>query len=289
MTVRRLFSRRRGVLGLVAAAVVVVGAVMAAAQGASAAPRFGWVRLAHLSPDTPPVDVYLYSFGNPKAMVTLRHVAYGEVSPYERVAAGEYTVAMRNAGARATSKPVVSATVDVMAGGAYTVAGLGPASALRLQVLHDRLTTPKGKALVRVIQASLRQPRVTVQLGGRVLARALRFGSFTGYRAVRPGLVTVRAGDRAVHATAAEHLSASGVYTIVILDARGRLAIDCLMEAAGSRVMPAGAAPMGLGGTAARPGWPLLPWAITGAAGLAAAAGGYARIRRPRRPPAHAR
>jgi hypothetical protein len=285
MTVMRLSSRRRGVLGLVATAVVVVGAVLAAAQGASASPRFGWVRLAHLSPNTPPVDVYLYSFGNPKAMITLRHVAYGEVSPYERVAAGEYTVAVRNAGARASSKPVVSATVDVMAGGAYTVAGLGPKSGLRLQVLHDRLTTPKGKALVRVIQASLRQPQVTVQLGGRVLARALRFGSFTGYRAVRPGPVRVRAD----HATAAEHLSASGVYTIVILDAHGRLAIECLMEAAGSRIIPAGAAPMGLGGTAARPGWPLLPWAITGAAGLAAAAGGYARIRRPRRPPAHAR
>jgi hypothetical protein len=289
MTVMRWFPRRRGLPGLVAAAVVVAGAVMVAAPGASASPRFGWVRLAHLSPNTPPVDVYLYSFGNPKAMVVLRHVAYGQVSPYERVAAGEYTVAMRSAGARAGSKPVVSATVDVMAGGAYTVAGLGPASGLRLQVLHDRLTTPKGKALVRVIQASLRPPRVTVRLGGLLLARDLPFGSFTGYHAIRPGPVRVRAVGRSDHATAAEHLSASGVYTIVILAAHGRLMIDCLMEAAGSRVMPVGAPPMGLGGTAARPGWPLLPGAITGAAGLAAAAGGYARIRRRRRPAAHAR
>jgi hypothetical protein len=235
------------------------------------------------------VDVYLYSFGNPTAMVVLHHVAYGEVSPYDRVPAGEYTVAMRGAGAPASSTPVISATVDVMPGGAYTVAGLGPASGLRLVVLHDRLATPKGKALVRVIQASLRQPHVTVRLGGKVLARALAVGSFTGYHAVRPGPVRVRAAGRSQHAAATEHLAASGVYTIVILDSSGHLVIDCLMEAAGSRVVPVGAAPMGLGGTAARPGGPLLPWLITGAAGLLAAAGGYARIRRPRGPAAHAR
>jgi hypothetical protein len=284
MTVPRV----RELLRLVAAAVVVASAVTWAA-GVSASAGHGWVRLAHLSPNVPPVDVYLYSFGNPTAMIVLRHVAYGDVSSYERMAAGEYTVAMRPAGALASSKPVLSATVDVMPGGAYTVAGLGPAAGLRLQVLHDRLTTPKGKALVRVIQASLHQPRVTVRLGGTVLARALAFGSFTGYHAIQPGTVTVAAAGRTEHTTAAEHLVASGVYTIVILDAAGHLAIDCLQEAAASRVVPVGAAPMGLGGTAARPGWPLLPWLVTGAAGLLAAAGGYTWLRRPRHPAAHAR
>jgi hypothetical protein len=64
------------------------------------------------------------------------------------VAAGEYTVAMRAAGASASSKPVLSASLDVAAGGACTVAGLGPESGLRLQVLKDQLSPPSGQALV---------------------------------------------------------------------------------------------------------------------------------------------
>src|SRR5690348_153892 len=37
----------------------------AAAVARARAKGSGWLRLAHLSPNTPPVDVYLYSFGNP--------------------------------------------------------------------------------------------------------------------------------------------------------------------------------------------------------------------------------
>src|SRR3984957_863629 len=118
---------------------------LAAAAPASAADSVGWLRLAHLSPNTPAVDVYLYSFGKPSAQIVLHHVAYGTVSPFEQVPAGDYTVAMRAAGAKPSSKPVLSTAVDVAAGHAYTVAGLGPESGLRLQVLDDQLTTPTGR------------------------------------------------------------------------------------------------------------------------------------------------
>ena len=97
-----------------------------AASAASASTGTGYLRLAHLSPNTPAVDVYLYSFGDPSAMVVLHHVAYGDVSPYEAVASGEYTVAMRAMGAAPSSKPVLSTTIDVVSGHAYTVAGMGP-------------------------------------------------------------------------------------------------------------------------------------------------------------------
>ena len=67
------------------------------------------------------------------------------------------------------------------------------ALALRLQVLRDRLTTPKGKILIRVIQASLRQHLVTVTAGKEVLARNLAFGQLTNYRVASPGTRTFRA------------------------------------------------------------------------------------------------
>ena len=78
---------------------VVMSAGLLSAVPAWAAPGAGWGRLAHLSPNTPPVDVYLYSFGDPSARLVLRHVSYGTVSPYREVPAGDYTVSMRAAGA----------------------------------------------------------------------------------------------------------------------------------------------------------------------------------------------
>ncbi len=97
---RALAPALMSVLGLGALA---SGVALASVPAASAATAHhhgntGWIRLAHLSPNTPPVDVYLYSFGNSHAMIVLHHVAYGTVSPYEKVAAGEYTVAMRGVG-----------------------------------------------------------------------------------------------------------------------------------------------------------------------------------------------
>ena len=148
----------RRIAMLLAASALLLGIPAAAtASAASATSGTGWIRLAHLSPNTPPVDVYLYSFGNSNAQIVLHHVAYGTVSPYEEVTAGDYSVAMRASGASPSSQPVLSTSVTVKAGHAYTVAGMGPESGLRLQVMDDQLTTPAGKSLVRVIQASLKE------------------------------------------------------------------------------------------------------------------------------------
>jgi Domain of unknown function (DUF4397) len=279
---------RSRIARLAAAGCLAVGLAGLAAPAVSAATSVpvsrgeGWLRLAHLSPNTPAVDVYLYAFDNPSAKIVLRHVAYGTVSPYEEVPGGEYTVAMRAAGASAKSKPVLSTTVDISAGDAYTVAGMGPFKGLRLQILHDALTTPRGKALVRVIQASLQQHTVTVRAGGQVLARHLRFGDFTGYRVVAPGTWRVSAAGASESASSVVSLAAGTVHTLVILDDPGRLTITDLTDAAGSKVLPAGAPQTGLGGTAPRPGAPLLPWVAVAAAGLAVTAGSAVRIRRNR-------
>src|ERR1700733_8212647 len=169
------FARRIILLAALPLLLLAIPAVSAAT--ASAATATGWIRLAHLSPNTPAVDVYLYSFGDSKAQQVIQHVTYGTVSPFEALPAGDYTVAMRAAGAPATSKPVLSTAVDILAGHAYTVAGMGPASGLRLQVIPDKLTTPAGKVLVRVIQASLQEDSVTVTAGSHHLATNLKFAS----------------------------------------------------------------------------------------------------------------
>jgi Domain of unknown function (DUF4397) len=290
---RRPFGHLAFLAGLVTLASGLLMAAAPAVSAGTAAPaagRDGWIRLTHLSPNTPPVDVYLYSFGGPKAKTVLKHVAYGDVSPYMKVASGGYSVAMRAAGAKPGSPPVLSTTVNVAAGGAYTVAGLGPAKALRLQVLRDRLTTPKGESLVRVIQASLRDHKVTVTAGSQVLARQLGFGSVTSYRTAHPGTWTVHVAGAAGMATAPVTLAAGTIHTLVVLDGSGgSLMIDNLQDAAGSAIMPHGGVATGLGGTAPRPAPSPAPWAATAAAGLVCSAAAACWLRRARHQARHAR
>jgi Domain of unknown function (DUF4397) len=290
----RRFRRLAALAGLLTLAAGLLAAVAPAASAAAVAAHAkkteGWIQLTHLSPNTPPVDVYLYSFGDAKAMIVLKHVAYGTVSPFEKVASGEYTVAMRGAGAKPGSPPVLSTTVTITPGGAYTVAGLGPAKALRLQVLHDRLTTPKGESLVRVIQASLRDHRVTVTAGPQVLARQLAFGNVTTYTAARPGTWTVHVSGAAGTATQSVTLAAGTIHTLVVLDgAGGSLMIDNLVDAAGSGVAPQGGAATGLGGTAPVPAPSPAPWAAAIVAGLLGTAAAAYWLRRVRHQARHAR
>jgi Domain of unknown function (DUF4397) len=276
--------RPLAVLGLSLGLLGYAAPAASAAPAISASKSIGWLRLAHLSPNTPPVDVYLYSFGNAHAMIVLKHVAYGTVSGYQSVKSGDYTVAMRSAGAAASSKPVLSTSVDVTAGDAYTVAGMGPLSGLRLQVMRDRLTTPPGKALVRVIQASLQQHQVTVTAGKQVLAAKESFAKVSSYQVVSPGAWNVRAAGASESAASRVTLAAGSIHTFVVLDHPGHLWITSLEDAAGSKVFPEGGAATGFGGTAARPGASPAPWLVTLALGLLLALAGASRLRRqPRR------
>lgn len=228
----------------------------------------GYLRLADLSPDSRAVDVYLYSFGRAGAAVVFRHVSYGTISRYRTMISGDYTVAMRQAGSAATTKPVLSATLNVTAGDAYTVAGLGPQVGPRLRVITDRLSCPPGRALIRVIQASLRQPHVSVTLGRRALARDQAVSSVTPYRVVRPGSYTVRAAGASQRAASRVTLAAGSIDSVLVFDRPGHLAVSALKDAAGSSVVPRGAAATGFGGTAPKPSGPALPWLVLAAVGL---------------------
>ena len=271
------------ILRLLGACALLTGWLAAAAPAALASPAThqatGYLRLAHLSPNTPPVDVYLYSVGNPHAMVVVHHVAYGTVSTYQTVPVGDYTVAMRGAGKPSGSPPVLSTTVKIQAGHAYTVAGVGPASGLRLAVLHDTLTTPKGRSLVRVIQASLTEKKVTVKAASKTLASNLAFGSVTSYVSVAPGTPDIKASGGTTSASKSVSLAADTTHTIVVLDDPGHLAIDPLTDAAGSNLMPAGGAATGFGGMAPRPGSSPLPWVAATAFGVLVVASAATRLR----------
>jgi Domain of unknown function (DUF4397) len=272
----------RRITRLLAVSALSLGLLAAAAPAAMASPAkasVGWLRLAHLSPNAPAVDVYLYSLGKTDAIIVLHHVAYGTVSGYETVPAGEYTVAMRLAGKPANSTPVLTTSVSVSAGHAYTVAGMGPAAGLRLQVMDDTLKTPKGKSLVRVIQASLKDHKVTVTAGGQTLVKDLAFGKLTPYTTVAPGSFDVHVVGGTMSASKSFTLAADTTHTLVVLDDPGHLGLIDLTDAAGSKLMPKGAAATGFGGMAPRPASSSLPWVAAMAFGALVAAGGTLRLR----------
>jgi hypothetical protein len=283
----------RRAAALLVVAVALVAAPAASAVASTAGPRTtntatGWIRLAHLSPNTPAVDVYLYSFGHPNAKIVLHHVGYGDISPYLAVPGGEYSVAMRAAGGSPTSQPVLTASAWVASGSAYTALAVGPRTDLRVRVFRDDLSTPTDRALVRVVQASMKHPQVTVSWGGTVIASKLPFASVTSYRAVAPGTRTVAVSSGPGDAKSAVALTAGSIHTLVVLDGAKGLEVMSLEDADGSSQLPAGGAQTGFGGTAPRgPGSPW-PWVAVIAVGSALAVTGRLGLRRRRARPRHA-
>jgi hypothetical protein len=272
----------RRITMLLAASALLLGIPAAAtASAASATTGTGWIRLAHLSPNTPPVDVYLYSFGNSNAQIVLHHVAYGTVSPYEAVTVGDYSVAMRASGASPSSQPVLSTSVTVKADHAYTVAGMGPESGLRLQVLDDQLTTPSGKSVVRVIQASLKQQTVKFTCGGQAIVPKATFASVSSYTTIPAKTWTMQAIGSGATATGRFAMAPGTVHTMVVLDGTNGLEIVNLVDAAGAGKPPVGGVTTGFGGTAGHgPGSPV-PWLVLiGAGALITLTGGFTLRRR---------
>jgi Domain of unknown function (DUF4397) len=269
-------------LGSAAAASAASAGHASQAGPAAHAAHNGWLRLAHLSPNTPAVDVYLYSFGNSKAEVVLHHVTYGTVSPYLPAPAGTYTVEMRAAGAAPSSPPVISTAVKVKAGDAYTVAGMGPQAGLRLVVLDDKLSAPSGRSMVRVIQASMRERKVTVRAKSDVLGHDLGFATATAFQAISRGDYTVSAKGGTESASDKVKLASGSIHTLVILDSASHLKIVDLTDAVGSKTIPTAAPATGFGGTAAIPGPSIVPWAVLMSIGLLVAAAGLITFRRSR-------
>jgi len=237
---------------------VAVGASLAFATPASAQAPVGYVRLAHLSPDTPDVDVYLSKQGDVTfTPQVFKGVGYGVVSQYLPIPTGTYVVAMRLKGADPSTPPVISITVTVQADAAYTVAGVGKHVDLGLKVFDDDLSAPAGhEAKVRVIQASIAAPVLDVSTAnGATIADGVAFATTTAYNTVPPGVWTIKVTPTGSTAptTLTAALSAGAVYSLLVLDSPTGLKAQLRIDASGPGQPPSGAIEAGGGATAAAP------------------------------------
>jgi uncharacterized protein DUF4397 len=248
---------------------VTAGTVLVAPAGAGAAEN-GLLRLAHLSPDTPAVDVYVDPVSGPgdgTAVPTVPGVGYGTISDYQDVPEGVYTVSMRAAGADPATPPVLSTTVQVGADSARTVAGVGRFADLGLEVLEDDLTLPpSGQARVRVVSAAAGAPTLDASAGGTDLATDLAFAETGDYTSVPGDAGRLQVTVDGEPTELPLDLDPGSVYSLFVLDRpEGGLTVRTVRDAAGPGVVPTGGVETGAGGTAPAE---LEPGVVGGAVGL---------------------
>lgn len=235
-------------------AVLLAGWIISGATAQAAPGENGLLRLAHLSPDTPAVDVYVDSVADPEAGITLAGVDYGTVSDYQDVPPGTYTVSMRAAGADPATPPVLSTTVEVASDSARTVAGVGRFADLGLEIIEDSLDMPgSGQARMRVLAAASNAETLDVALAdGTSVATGLAFASTSGYVDVPAGSTTLQVSTGAEPPTGLPVvLDAGAVYSVLVLDEPdGGLTVRPVLDAASAGVVPVGGVETGAGGTA---------------------------------------
>jgi Domain of unknown function (DUF4397) len=256
-------------------------AALAPTAASAATADVGYVRLAHLSPDTPDVDVFLDSKSSKAKEQVFKGVGYGVVSPYLALPVGEYAVSMR-ASSDPTGPMAVTTDVTVTAGKAYTVAGVGRHADLGLKVFHDDLSSPaRGNAKVRIIQASIGDPQLTVSLtNGTKIASNVAFATTTSYHQVTSGNWTLVVAPTGAGTSVKLHvdLKSNHVYSLLILDGKTAITADLKLDAA-SGIAPNGSVPTGAGGSAPR----TMPTIAVSALALAGVAfGGIAIVSRRR-------
>lgn len=139
------------------------------------------LRVAHLSPDAPNVDVYL------DGEAVLEDVPYRDVSDYLEVASGSYDVMITAAGDMETV--VFDESLEVPSG-EFTVAAVGELAEenepFAVEVYEDDISDPGEDARIRLVHAAPDAPNVDVTADGDVLFEDVPFGA-AGAVEVPPG------------------------------------------------------------------------------------------------------
>jgi len=151
-------------------------------------PSMSMVRVAHLSPNAPNVDVYV------DTSAVLQDVPFGAVSDYLELESGTYSVEITAAGDPDTS--VFQGDVSVAADMAYTIAAIGELGDDSDQpfeplVLEDDNELPgSDTARLRAVHTSPDAPAVDITAGDTVLFDGVPYGG-SGYVEVPAGDYTV--------------------------------------------------------------------------------------------------
>lgn len=267
-----MISIRRPLFAALAVALIAMAVPSAPAAAAS---RDGWVRLAHLSPDTSAVNITLSSLSGDVTLFRLQNVGYGAVSKYMRLPQGTYALAMVPAGQNdPNATPVVSGSVQITAGTAETVAAIGKNDALATKVFTDDLDEVSGgDARVRIVQASVTHSSVDATAGSTTVATDAGFGDASKYATVPSGSTSIAITAGSDVETVSQTFAAGSAHTLFVIDdSKGDLTVSPALDSAAATETPVGSLAAGGGGLA--DGDSQLSMLLA----LAAALGGFAML-----------
>ncbi|TCK20889.1 DUF4397 domain-containing protein [Pseudonocardia endophytica] len=279
--------------GLGGLVLLVAAGALALAPVAGAQEPTGKVRLGHLSPKTPGVDITLSGPEGPTSVDQRvgSGVAYGAVTDYLNLVPGRYSIAMRPAGSAPDAAAPLSAGLQIAPGSAQTLLFFdnGSGGSVRGELVDDDLSAPgTSDGKVRLVQGAEGIPPVqALAVDGPRLATDLAYGTVTDYSTVAAKTWDVRLS--AGGATEAAQLPVGGgsVNTVVLTkDASGKLAARPLTDVAGLPVSgpqsgaaasgPSGAPANGAGPAAPAPAAPKAPARQIPVGGVPAGGGGTA-------------
>ena len=147
----------------------------------AAVAQAGNVRIAHLSPDAPKVDVLV------NGQIAFECVGFNEVTDYAQLPEGEYLVQVVPSGA---SEPIViETTLDIPEKGDFTAAAINPLDSITAALFEDDNQRFPGRTRVRFVHASPGTPAVDIAIAdaGAVLFPGVSYGESGGYIDVPAG------------------------------------------------------------------------------------------------------
>lgn len=187
-------------------------------------PAMSMLRVGHLSPDAPAVDIYLDN----APVAGLSGVPFKAVSGYLEVGASTHNIKVYVSGT--TANPVIDATLTLLPNTSYTVAATGLAGEGDLSplVLIDDRSGPDsmGSASVRFVHTSPDAPAVNIVVqDGPTLFSNVEFRSFAGYTDVASGSYDLEArlseGDALALSLPEVLLSESNSFTVFAVGLAG--------------------------------------------------------------------
>jgi hypothetical protein len=236
---------------LLTAVVLVLAFTGADPPAALAAPAPALLRVAYLSPDGGPADVYL-----DQAKV-LSGVTYKSVSTYLQASPGAHTVAVRSAGAPPSAAAAAQVAQDFASGTYSTVAVGGRFGTLQMTVFADQFTPPgPGQTEARFVHMAPDVPAVDVVVpGGPVLFTAVSFLHASPYATLSSGTYTLQlraTGTNNVLFTATGVAATAGtIHSLTGIGGVGQpVELLPIVDAAAAGASPAGGASTGGGGSA---------------------------------------
>jgi hypothetical protein len=251
----RTHPNRRARAARTAVAITALALVAAPAAPAFAATAGdGFVRFAHLSPDTEAVDLTLTSLAGDEIVFTADGIGYGAVSGYLSLDPGTYAVALVPSGEPRGSTPVLSGEIEVATGSAATVAGIGPNAEIQTAVFEDDFEAPSdGTARVRVINASALADSIDASTAdGTELASDAVLGDVGEYTDVPAGDTEFSLTSSSTDDVASADLTAGSVHTMFVVDeADGALTVMPALDSASAAQVPIGGVDTGGGAIAA--------------------------------------